>query len=112
MAVGDVTLKKLFQGALSTSLAAKYTTPTKTQTQVTDIWLDNQNTTTTRFVKLHAHGTATTNRLVGKIQIRAGESVNISQGRIVLNAGEVLALAQDVGTDVVCTVYGIEEVIA
>ncbi|WP_026395299.1 hypothetical protein [Acetobacterium malicum] len=111
MAIGDVTLKKIFQGALSTAVTARYTCPASKQAQITDIWLDNQNTTTTRYVSLYAHGTAATNRLVGKIQIRPGYSVNISQGRIVLDAGQVLALAQDVGTDVVATIYGTEEVV-
>lgn len=112
MAVGDITRKKLFQGGLSTSVLAKYTCPANTQAQITEIWLDNQNTTTVRNVALYAHGTASTNRLTGKIVLSPGTGFNLSDNKIILGAGEVLALSQDVGTDVICTIYGLEEVIS
>lgn len=111
MAIGDVTLKKLYQGALSTSVVAKYTCPAGTQAQVTDIWLDNQNATTVRNVALYAHGTASTNRLAGKIALSPGTGLVISDNKIILGASEVLSLSQDVGTDVIATIYGYEEVI-
>lgn len=112
MAIGDTKLKKLFQGPLSTAVAAKYTCPAGKQAHVTDIWLDNQNTTTVRNVALYAHGTAATNRLTGKIVLSPGTGFVISDNKIIIEAGEVLALAQDIGTDVVCTIYGYEEDIA
>lgn len=109
MAVGDIALKKLFQGLLSTAVAAKYTTPTGKQAQILSIWLDNQNTTLGRKVALYAHGTASTNRLMNNIIINPLTGEVISDINIILNAGEVLALSQDLGTDVNCTIYGIEE---
>lgn len=112
MAIGDVTLKKLFQGALSTIVTALYTVPATKQTQIIEMWVDNQNVTTDRKVNLYAHGTATTNRLSHNIPITKDTGISISDNKIILIAGEVFAMSQDIGTDVVVTIYGIEEVIA
>lgn len=112
MAIGDVTLKKLFQGALSTTVTALYTVPANKQAQIVEIWVDNQNTTTDRLIDIHAHGTALTNRLNHKIPVTKDTGITISDNKIILAAGEVIAMKQDVGTDVVVTIYGIEEVIA
>ena len=109
MALGDTVLKKLFQGPLSAAVAAKYTCPVGKQAHVTDIWLDNQNTTTVRNVALYAHGITSANRLTGKIVLSPGTGLVISDNKIILNANEVLAVSQDIGTDVVATVYGYEE---
>lgn len=112
MAIGDVAPKKLFQAALSTSVTAKYTCPANNQAQVIEIYLDNQNTTTVRYVSLYAHGTAAGNRLINKIKLKANQSKCMSDAKIILAAGEVLAMVQDTGTDVIATGYGYEEVIA
>lgn len=112
MAIGDVTPKKLYQGALSTTVTALYTTPANTRVQIVEIWMDNQNTNTDRKVNMYAHGTASTNRLNHNIPITADTGITISDNKIVLSAGEVFAMSQDTGTDVIVTVYGIEEVIA
>ena len=112
MAIGDVTPKKLFQGPLSAAVTPKYTCPANNRAQVLEIYLDNQNTTTVRYVSIYAHGTATGNRLINKIKLKAATTKGIADAKIVLAAGEVLALLQDVGTDVVATGYGYEEVIA
>jgi len=112
MAIGDVTPKKLFQSALSTSVTAKYTCPANNRAQVIEIYLDNQNTTTVRYVSIYAHGTAAGNRLINRIKLKANQSICVSDAKIILNAGEVLAMVQDVGTDVIATCYGYEEVIA
>lgn len=107
-----VTLKKMYQGTLSTSVIAKYTCPADTQAQVVDILLVNQNATTVRKVSVYAHGTASINIIYNNIEIPAADGVSIGVNRIILEAGEVLAFKQDVGTDVVATIYGIEEALA
>ncbi len=112
MAIGDVTPKKLFQDAISATVTAKYTCPASNRAQVIEIYLDNQNTTTVRYVSIYAHGTAAGNRLVNNIKLNANQSKCVSDAKIILAAGEVLAMVQDVGTDVVATGYGYEEVIA
>lgn len=112
MAIGDVTPKKLFQGALSTALLTRYTTPAGVRTQVTEIWIANTNTATERKVTINAHGTAVANTLHPALPVSANGTVVLDNCKIVLNASEVLALKQDVGADVVVTVYGIEEAIA
>lgn len=109
MAVGDVKLKKLFQGPLSTAVVAKYTCPAGKQAHINEIWIDNQNTTTIRKVSLYAHGTAAANRLAGKIAIQPESGQVISDTKIILNENEIFGLSQDVGTDVICTIYGYEE---
>lgn len=112
MAIGDVIHKKLFQGALSESVTTLYTTPSKVRTQIVEIWVDNQNTTTDRKINIYAHGTASTNRLNHNIPITKDTGITISENKIILDAGEVFAMSQNAGTDVVVTIYGIEEVIA
>lgn len=111
MAIGDITLKKLFQGAISTVVTARYTCPAGKQAQVVEIWADNQNVTTDRKINIYAGGTATTNRLSHNIPIIKDTGITIADNKIILVAAEVLALSQDVGTDVVVTIYGIEEAI-
>ena len=112
MAIGDVTPKKLFQGPLSAAVTPKYTCPANNRAQVLEIYLDNQNTTTVRYVSIYAHGTAAGHRLINRIKLKANQSICVSDAKIILNAGEVLAMVQDVGTDVIATGYGYEEVIA
>lgn len=112
MAIGDVTPKKLFQSALSTSVTAKYTCPANNRAQVIEIYLDNQSTTTVQYVSIYAHGTATGNRLVNNIKLKANQSKCVSDAKIILAAGEVLAMVQDFGTGVVATGYGYEEVVS
>ena len=102
--------KKLAQTALSTTMAARYTSPAGTVTQVTEIWLTNTNTTTVRTVTLRAHGTAAGNTLADRIEIPARDTAIIDGCKIVLEAGDVLAASQDAGTDVILTAYGIQEV--
>lgn len=106
-----VTPMRLTQTALSTIVAAVYTTPASRRTQITEIWLANNNTTTARRVTLRAHGTATTNNLLPVLEIAANGTQIIDGAKIVLAAGEVLAALQDAGIDVILTAYGVEEVI-
>lgn len=107
----SVTPMRLAQSALSTTMTARYTTPTSRRAQVTEIWLANNNTTTARKVVIAAHGTASTNMIIPEIEIPANGTKVISGSKIVLTAAEVLAAKQDVGTDVILTAYGIEEVV-
>jgi hypothetical protein len=102
--------KKLAQTALSSAVTARYTSPANTATQVTEIYLTNTNTTTARKAGLYAHGTAGTNVLIPEIEIAANGAEVLSNLKIWLEAGEVLAAKQDDGTDVIMTAYGIQEV--
>lgn len=103
-----VVAKKLFQGALSNALQARYTAPASTQGQVTEIWLANNNTTTARTIQVAAHGSAAANMLIYEMSLAANES-KIINAHIVLEAAEALYAKQDTGTDVTMTAYGTEE---
>ena len=102
--------KKIVQVALGTEATAVYTSPVNTVTQITEIWLANTNTTTTRKVSLYAHGTASENTIIPELQILAKGTKIITDARIILAAAEVLAAKQDIGTDVILTAYGVLEV--
>ena len=112
MAVGDATPKKLYQGALSATVTALYTAPSNMRTQIIEIWIDNQNTTTQRNISLYAHGTASTNRLGHKIPVAADTNITLSDNKIILGASDIFAMAQDTGTDCIVTIYGYEEQIS
>lgn len=112
MALGDVNIKKLFQGPLSAAVTVVYTAPAGVCTQITEIWVDNQNTSNARKLDIYAHGTALINRLNHNVPLPADIGTILSDCKIVLAPNEVLALKQDTGTDVVVTIYGIEEVVA
>lgn len=109
--VGDVTPKKLFQGSLSSTVTAVYTVPASIRTQIVDIHIVNQNTTTDRKVSIYAHGTASGNQINRNTPIQKDVGICVADNKIILTSGEVLAMSQDIGTDVVVTVYGYEEVI-
>jgi hypothetical protein len=104
-----VTAKKLCQSALSNSTTTMYTAPALTTTQVTEIWLANTNTTTTRKVTLYAHGTGTANVLLPAVAIPANGFISVSDAKIVLAAAQTISAKQDTGTDVTLTAYGVEE---
>jgi hypothetical protein len=113
MAIGDVTPKKLgSQTYLSSTVTAVYTAPANMRTQIIEIWVDNQNATTQRLIDIHAHGTGLGNRLNHKIPIAADTGRTLSDNHIVLAPGDVLAMKQDTGTDVLVTIYGYEEQIS
>lgn len=104
------TPKKLAQAALTTSMAAVYTAPANTTTQITEIWIANTNTTTARKISLATHGTATANTLVPEQEIAAKGYAAFSDTKIVLAAGEVIAGKVDTGSnETIITLYGIEE---
>lgn len=111
MAIGDRTPKKLSQAALTATTATYYTGVTNYRAQVTQIFLANTNTTTTRYITLYTFGTGVGNVIAQKIEIPANGSV-IIDSKIVLLATETLSAKQDTGTDVTMTLFGIEEQIA
>lgn len=108
MAIGDVTPKKLFQGAIGATATANYTCPASYRAQVCEIWLANTGTID-RTVTIYAHGVATNNIIACGVVIKAGESQCLADNKIILAAGETLGFKQDVGTDVNITAYGYEE---
>jgi hypothetical protein len=108
MAVGDRTPKKLGQSALNTTAVTVYTGQTNYRTQVTQLFIANTNTTTTRYVKVMAYGTAAGNVLIQNIELPAKGSVVIDS-KIVLLVNETLSALQDTGTDVTFTAFGVEE---
>jgi hypothetical protein len=104
-----VVAKKLAQSALSTSASAIYTAPVLTTGFVAEIWIANTNASTARIVTIYTHGTAAGNTIVPGLSIPASDFRNIGDIKVVLAAGESLAAKQDTGTDVIITIYGVEE---
>ncbi|GEM_PF-3170051 len=111
MTIGDVIPKKLFQGYLSTTITALYTAPPNIMTQIVDIHIVNQNSTTDRKISIYAHGTASGNQINRNITVLKDVGICVADNKIILNSGEVLAMTQDIGTDVLVTIYGCEEVV-
>lgn len=112
MAIGAVTLKKLFQGPLSTMPTAVYTVPVGYQAHIVDVLVVNQNATTDRKFNIFAHGTAAGNQIHRNVPVTKDSSGGMIDNKIILNDGEVLAMSQDTGTDLIATIYGYEEAIA
>ena len=110
--LGDRTPKKLYQGALSTTATAVYTAPTNVRTQITEIWIANTNTTTTRNVTVFAHGLANANTLIPLTPIAMSGLQMLDSTKIVLVPTDTIGFKQDVGADVIVTIYGIEEALA
>lgn len=82
-------------------------------TQITEVWLANNNETTARKVVLLAHGAggvSTANRLLPPMELKAGEGKIIQDTKILLKPGETFRAYQDAGADVTLTAYGVEEV--
>lgn len=112
MAIGDVIPKKLFQGPLSSAVTAVYTVPAGYRAHIVDVLVVNQNTTTDRKFNMYAHGTAAGNQIHRNVLVVKDSSAGMVDNKIILAAGEVLAMSQDVGTDCVVTIYGYEEEVA
>ena len=103
------TAKLLAQNALSTTITAQYTTPASTRAQVTEIYLANTGATS-RTINIYANGTYSTNSVIVGLAVNGTASVVIQDTKIVLNAAKVIAAKQDTGTDVIMTIFGVEEV--
>ena len=104
------TAKKLAQVALGNTMAAIYTSPTSTKTQIVEMWFANTSAATTRKISLAAHGTAAGNIIVPELEIPANGTKVINASKVVLEASEALAAKQDAGADVIATLYGVQEV--
>jgi hypothetical protein len=103
------TAKLLAQGALSSTITAQYTTPASTTAQVTEIYLANTGTTA-RTINIYAGGTYSTNSVIVGLSVNGTASVLIQDTKIVLATTKVLAAKQDTGTDIIMTIFGVEEV--
>lgn len=112
MAIGDVTPKKLFQGPLSSAVTAVYTVPAGCRAHIVDVLVVNHNVTTDRKFNMYAHGTAAGNQIHRNVLAVKNSSAGMVDNKIILAAGEALAMSQDAGTDLIVTIYGYEEVIA
>jgi hypothetical protein len=110
MAIGDRTAKKLSQAVLTSTIAAQVTCAASTRTQVTSMRFANTGASI-RYITVRAHGNATANTVIQRLQLDPYASA-VDDNPIVLNAGEIVYALQDTGTDVVMTVYGIEEALS
>lgn len=111
MAIGDVTPKKFFQGPLSSAVTAVYTVSAGYRAHIVDVLVVNQNTTTDRKFNIYAHGITAGNQIHRNVPVVKDSSGGMIDNKIILNAGEVLAMSQDTGTDLIVTIYGYEEAI-
>lgn len=101
--------KRLAQSALSTTTAAVYTVPASTTAQITEVYFSNTGTTQ-RTVNVCVGGTWSTNSIIIGLQVGGTASVILQDTKIVCSASSIFAARQDTGTDIICTVFGIEEV--
>jgi hypothetical protein len=101
--------KRLAQTALSTTTAAVYTVPASTTAQVTEIYFANTGTTQ-RTINVTVGGTFSTNSVIIGLQVNGTASVIVQDTKIVAAASTIVAARQDSGTDIICTIFGIEEV--
>lgn len=100
--------KLLAQNALSTTITAQYTAPASTTAQITEVYFANTGTTA-RTINVYANGTYSTNSIIVGLSVGGTASVILQDSKIVLGAAKVLAAKQDTGTDIICTIFGVEE---
>lgn len=100
--------KRLAQVALNASVTARYTPTGAVTAQITEIYLVN-GSSIDRKVDIHQGGTATSNRIMRNIIVPADGTVILQNLKIVVAPSQNLAARQDTGTDVVMTIYGVEE---
>jgi hypothetical protein len=103
------TAKKLYQGLQSSTITVRYTAPTNTTAQVTEIYLANTGPDERTFT-LYQGGTAAQHVLLNGLVIPAGGSLLLQDLKIVVAAGQTVASRANAGTDITMTLYGIEEV--
>lgn len=101
--------RRLAQTALSTTTAAVYTVPTSTTAQVTEIYFANTGATA-RTVNVTVGGTFSTNSVIVGLTVGGTASVILQDTKIVGAANSIVAARQDAGTDIIMTLFGIEEV--
>ncbi len=102
------TAEKLAQTNLSDTATAIVTSPSGKKTQISSIFLVNTGSVD-RVVSIFAHGTADTNKILDGIVVAANGSTPIGDCKVILPSTEVLAAKQNTGTDIVMTVYGLQE---
>ena len=100
--------KRLAQTALSTTTSAIYTAPASTTAQITEVFIANTGTTA-RTINFTTGGTFSTNSIIIGLQVGGTASVILEDKKIVVPASAILGARQDTGTDIVVTVFGIEE---
>lgn len=101
--------KRLAQTSLSTTTSSVYTVPSSTTAQVTEIYFANTGTTS-RTVNVTVGGTYSTNSVIVGLQVSGTASVILQDTKIVGAASTIIAARQDSGTDIVMTLFGVEEV--
>lgn len=101
--------RRLAQTALSGTAAAVYTAPASTTAQITEVYFANTGTAS-RTLTLYVNGTATTNTIVVGLAVAGTATQILSESKIVIPPSTIFAAKQDTGTDIICTVFGIEEV--
>ena len=89
------TPKKLAHALASTALAAAYTVPASTRTQVTEIWIENNDTQVTKNVTITAGRLVFKDSLANMINVPAKETVVISKTNIILTASETIGIYVD-----------------
>lgn len=100
--------KRLAQTALSTTTAAIYTAPASTTAQITEVFICNTGTTA-RTVNFTTGGTFSTNSIIIGLAVSGTASVILEDKKIVVPASAIFGGFQSAGTDIIVTVFGIEE---
>lgn len=100
--------KRLAQSALSSSTVTLYTAPASTTAQVTEVYFANTGTAS-RSLTVFVNGTYSTNTVIVGLAVNGTSSVIVQDIKIVLPAASIIAAKQDAGTDVICTIFGVEE---
>ena len=110
MSIGDVAQLKLMAKALDGTDTNNTITGAATKvTTITSITLVNLSTTTARTVTIAMYGHAAANTLA-VITLAALATEILTGLDYILQAGEIMYLSQDTGTDVNAAVMGISEV--
>ena len=101
--------KNLCQTYIKDGITAVYTCPDNKITQVTEIWIANRSSYAAHEITVFINGTEPHNVLMGGLALAPNETTVISDCKIVLSEGKVLAFSQDEGfDDVIVTAFGIE----
>ena len=105
-----VTNKKLAQSALSSTVSILCSGIADKTVEAHAIYFCNTSTTD-RTVTTYAHGSADANMIM-TLEVESGGFVAIPKDEFIVVLGstsESLYAKQDTGTDITCTVYGLEE---
>ena len=101
--------KNLCQTYIQEDITTVYTCPESKVTQITEIWIANRSKYAAHEITIFINGTKEQNVLMGGLTLAANETTVISDCKIVLSEGKILAFSQDEGQDdVIVTAFGIE----